>query len=82
MRWDADDQGKALAWVVEQRTKCDTCGTFPWMWDDDHPDAYIADGLHCHGCHALEVEADRRKDDPPDPGVRLVLYPKGADDGS
>lgn len=78
MGWDEDDQGKALAWHLEQRTKCPACGSFAWEWGDEHEhvDAYDADGLHCHGCEKLDVEHDRRKDLPETPGVRVVLYPK------
>ena len=83
MTWAADDQGKALAWMIEQRGKCPKCGTFHWEHgtDSEPTDAYEADGLHCPGCELLERESDRRQDQPSDPGVRLVLYPKGLTDG-
>ena len=80
MAWDEDDQGKALAWQIEQRGRCGVCGTFAFEHEDGP--AYEADGLHCDGCEALEVEKARRADQPETPGVHLVLYPKGPADGS
>lgn len=73
--WTEEDQGKALAWQLEQSEKCPRCGVFYWEHDGDES-AYEADGFHCPGCAELEEEKDRRKDDPDTPGVRIVLYPK------
>ena len=78
--WDESDQGKALAWQKEQKAKCDRCGTFDWQHADGP--AFVADGFVCAGCATLEVEKARRADSPEEPGVRLVLYPKGPADGS
>ena len=80
MAWEADDQGKAIAWQIEQRGKCNICGTYAFEHDDGP--GYEADGLHCYGCEALEIEKIRRADSPQTPGDHLVLYPKGAADGS
>lgn len=85
LAWPDEDQGKAIAWQIEQSERCPTCGTFHWEWgtEDEPIEAYVADGFRCMGCAAREIEQDRRKDEPDTPGVRLVLYPKGPEtDGS
>ena len=66
-----------MAWQIEQNQRCPRCGAFAWEADE-----YEADGFHCAGCEALDVEAERRRDQPETPGVRLVLYPKDVTDGS
>lgn len=76
--WSDEDQGKALAWQLEQLDRCPHCGTYGWQWGtaDEPLHPYQADGYTCGGCEALAIERDRRKDDPESPGTRLVLYPK------
>ena len=84
MRWSADDQGKALAWTVEQRGKCLICGTHEWEFGTvEHPvDAYVADGFLCPGCELLDSEKERRADQETQPGMKLVLYSKGPANGT
>ncbi len=76
--WSDQDQGKALAWQIEQRELCQHCGGKAWEFGtEDKPlTPYEADGYKCGGCEAIAVEKDRRKDEPESPGVRVVLYPK------
>lgn len=70
--------------MLEQREKCPKCHSFHWEWgtDDEPLEPYEADGFHCPGCEHVEVEAERRKDQPESFGVSLVLFPKGMTHGS
>jgi hypothetical protein len=60
LRWDTDDQDKALAHMVLTRTTCGKCGTIPEDWLDsegkelDDP-PYKVSSRYCPGCATLEA---------------------------
>lgn len=72
LAWDEDDRSKLLAYILESRGRCSSCGTSQWEWDED-ADAYTAMRHICKGCmilYAAEEDNDRSL------GSRMVLVPK------
>lgn len=57
--WSEDDQDKAIAWNIEDRTRCKRCGTKPFEWLDENgreiiPPPYEATDRRCMGCATLD----------------------------
>lgn|GEM_PF-4512602 len=72
LAWPADDRAKAVAWLLESRRICSSCGTSQWEWDAD-PSAYTPMQHSCQGCkvlYAAEEETDTSL------GARMILVPK------
>lgn len=62
--------------MLEQRGRCDSCGTFDWQWDNEGDDAIIeVDTYICFGCERVERERDRVKDDGIQYGHKLGFFP-------
>lgn len=74
MEWDGEDRAKLVAWLLESGSKCPSCGTAQWEWEEDRY-AYEPATVQCHGCYLKEVfqETDETL-----PGSRVVLLPKEA----
>lgn len=69
--WSDEDRAKLIAYILESRGRCSSCGTSQWEWDDD-PFAYEAMRHVCKGCmilYAAEEDNDRSL------GSRMVLIP-------
>jgi hypothetical protein len=66
--WKIDDQDKALAWMLYERSRCPRCGTFPEEWLDEdgrnvEPPPYYLRTRACLGCATLEPIEDRLRKD-------------------
>ena len=62
--WEEYDQDKALAWMIEDRTRCQRCGTKPTEWLDKEgyevePPPYHATDRRCYGCATLDDHRSR-----------------------
>lgn len=71
MKWDEQDRAKLMAYLLESSTRCPSCGTSSWEWDEDRY-AYSPLTVQCMGCYIKEIS---REDDSP-PGSRVTLVPK------
>ena len=74
LKWDADDQEHALAWLRRDRSRCPSCGVPHGDWDEDaggDRNAYHAEGFICRGCEELE----NAKSKEPHAGERWRLVP-------
>lgn len=71
LSWDDADRSKLIAYIIESRSQCSSCGTSDWEWDND-PDAYQAMRRICKGCMVLYAA----EEDKPSLGSRMVLIPK------
>lgn len=72
LAWDEVDRAKLLAFILESRGRCSSCGTSGWEWDED-PNAYEPMRHMCRGCmilYAAEEDNDRSL------GSRMVLVPR------
>lgn len=87
LRWDEDDQDKAIAWAIDQRKRCDKCGTYPEDWIDPetkipyYPPPMYVHSIRCIGCANLENDAEEvRKahegDSKGAAGIRFFLAPE------
>jgi len=61
LSWDPDDQDKALAWLLEDMSRCPGCGTHPddWIGEEKYPlepPPYSVGSQRCLGCVAAERE--------------------------
>lgn len=74
LTWEPADRAKLLAHLLEEASRCSSCGTAAWEWEDDRF-AYSATAVVCQGCFHLEAAAEDATDAPP--GARMVLVPKG-----
>lgn len=71
LEWDDVDRAKALAWMYESASRCSSCGTAPWEWEDDRF-AYEPIENTCRGCELKDLV----RDDPErvqHPGVYITL---------
>jgi hypothetical protein len=81
LSWPDDDQDKALAFQAQRHQVCPGCGTRPeeWIGGDGRrvdEDPYTAEAIKCYGCVARGALADElrpRENEPPEPGIRVVL---------
>ena len=73
LSWSDEDRSKLTAMLLEESSRCSSCGTAQWEWDDDKF-AYSAGTHHCRGCFLLEAAMEDQTD--PIPGSRIVLLPK------
>lgn len=80
LAWSADDQDKALAWMVRKSEACPSCGTNPdtWVTPDGElviPPPYEPHSFKCEGCRQRSLfEKSFDKDGPP-AGTSIVLIP-------
>ena len=57
LRWDPEDRAKALAYKIEESSKCGGCGTADWEWEQDRV-AYIPVEKICRGCEIKELVSE------------------------
>ena len=58
LNWDTEDRSKALAFLIEENTKCGLCGTAEWEWDESQGGnrrAYEPVEKFCMGCYLKHV---------------------------
>lgn len=70
--WDPEDRAKLVAYLLEQSSKCQSCGTAEWEWEEDRY-AYEAAVHQCWGCYVKEFS---REDAEGMLGARITLVPK------
>jgi hypothetical protein len=80
LSWSPDDQDKALAWLIDEESRCSECGTVPaeWLAADGKklavPPPYEADVDFCGGCAERgRYEKHVNGTDGPDPGMKVVM---------
>jgi hypothetical protein len=79
LAWSDEDQGKALAWSLQQRGRCKSCVTFDWQWPNEGVDSdLVADTYMCYGCEQIERQIDRQKDLPTQHGIKFGFFPREA----
>jgi hypothetical protein len=72
LTWDTEDRAKTLAFALEQATRCSSCGTAPWEWEENRF-AYTAVEELCQGCYQKSVFTDTQSNKSlPGTNVRLV----------
>ena len=77
LAWTDEDQGKALGWSLQQRGRCNSCGTFDWQWPNEGRDSdVVADWFTCAGCEKLENVVERVRDMPGQHGVKFGFFPR------
>lgn len=69
--WDPEDRAKALAFSLEQSSRCSMCGTAPWEWEENKF-AYTAVDEFCKGCYQKAVFSDQESRSLPGTNVKLV----------
>jgi len=72
LEWEEEDRAKLVAWLVESGSKCPSCGTAEWEWEEDRY-AYEPAVHQCWGCYLKELSSD---DASGLAGGRIVLQPK------
>lgn len=71
MNWEPEDQAKALAFLIEDGQRCQSCGTAEWEWDEN-PYAYEPSAHMCKGCYLKDTATEDSKNLP---GTTIVLEP-------
>lgn len=71
MSWAPEDQAKAMAYRIEDGTRCQMCGTSDWEWDDNKF-AYEPVSHFCRGCYLKDTH---QKDGQTLEGTTTVLLP-------
>jgi hypothetical protein len=72
LEWEAEDRAKLVAHLLEQGSKCQSCGTAAWEWEEDRY-AYEPSVHQCWGCYLKEFARD---DIQGVAGGRVILVPK------
>ena len=73
MEWDPEDRAKALAFMFEEASRCQMCGTADWEWDENKH-AYEPVLQTCWGCYYKEIA---REGEEIGPGVTVILEKPG-----
>ncbi len=71
LEWDPEDRAKVLAYLMEQSSRCVSCGTAQWEWQENKF-AYLAVDEHCPGCYQRAVASEAQGNSLPGTNVRLV----------
>lgn len=74
MEWTPEDRAKALAFAMEENSRCQMCGTADWEWDEN-PYAYEPIARRCQGCYLKDTAQEDSKNLP---GTTIVLEPASA----
>ena len=74
LSWPVDDQQKVIATLLEERSKCSSCGTAEWEWEEDSS-AYTPARHMCRGCQLLDAAQEETETAP---GAKMVLMPRKA----
>ena len=76
--WSADDRAKALAFMIENASKCALCGTAAWEWEENRR-AYTPVEHLCPGCYAKESLSELTGSTP---GTTVRLVPAGSQESA
>lgn len=78
--WDDDDLDAALAWQVDQDSRCSGCGhPYDEVLDDDQAAAWITERVICHACASRDRLLANTKGAPP--GARYRTRNRSHDRG-
>lgn len=75
-RWSPEDRAKTIALALERASRCPSCGTSPWEWEEDNH-AYAAVKMRCEGCarkDLVRLDGDQGSA----PGMSVILLPRAA----
>lgn len=76
LQWNEADQDKAIAWMLDQSSRCPGCGTYPsdYLDDDglpvDPPPGY-ANSVRCLACKRIK---ELREEVPEEESAGLYFY--------
>lgn len=71
LEWSPEDRAKVLAYLMEQSSRCVSCGTAPWEWKSDKF-AYTAVDDFCQGCYKKAMHTESSGSGLPGTNVKLV----------
>ena len=72
LKWTPEDRSKILAFAIEQSSKCPSCGTAAWEWEQSKF-AYTPMDEFCQGCYQKSVFSEQESNKSlPGTSVRLV----------
>ncbi len=61
--------------MLQQRGRCDSCGTFDWQMPNEGNDSDLeAGGFICYGCEKLEREVARHQEQTPQLGQKYGFF--------
>ena len=69
--WSPEDRAKVAAYVLEKGTRCVSCGTAPWEWEENRF-AYTPIEELCKGCYQKSVFAEENNRSLPGTQIRLM----------
>jgi len=69
--WTPEDRSKVVAYLMEQNTRCDMCGTAPWEWEENKF-AYEAVDHFCKGCYLKSVYSSSQSESLAGTNVMLI----------
>jgi hypothetical protein len=78
LRWSKRSRDHAIWYLARVNSTCQTCGTRPEEWDDDHGGirAYVWDLDQCRGCE-VKSQGDDHLAKANDPKRSSSPYPRG-----
>lgn len=71
LEWSPEDRAKVLAYLMEQSSRCVSCGTAPWEWEQNRF-AYTAVDDLCKGCYQKAMHTESQGSGLPGTNVKLV----------
>lgn len=74
LEWEPEDRSKALAFLIEENSKCGMCGTAEWEWSEKEGGskrAYEPIEKFCMGCYLKQIADEGSKL----PGTTVSLIP-------
>jgi hypothetical protein len=71
MGWEPEDRAKAMAYRIEEASRCQMCGTAEWEWAENRF-AYEPSSHFCQGCYLKDTH---QKDGQTLDGTTTVLIP-------
>lgn len=71
LAWSPEDRAKTLAYLMEQSSRCISCGTAPFEWGKDRF-AYTAVDDFCQGCYNKAMHTESSGSSLPGTNVKLV----------
>ncbi len=71
LEWSPEDRAKVLAYAMEQSSRCVSCGTAPWEWEENRF-AYTAVDELCKGCYQKSVFSEAQGNSLPGTNIKLV----------
>jgi len=71
LEWSGEDRAKLAAYLLENGSRCQLCGTSDWEWEQDRH-AYEPVVKQCWGCYTKDRATDENDRLP---GSTMVLMP-------